>query len=219
MLTQESLELMNARDLYGGRLTIDFIAERLSSGVTPVAVNALEELTELDCSNCAIRAVDLLAGGGSSGSAYASPTYAPAGSVPLTNLRAVNLEHNLLTSLSGLLLLPHVRVLCLNHNRVECLVPNARGVGVGGPAAEAGAPRGPLATAPLAMPLLERLEVLYLCNNGIKELGALQLYRLPNLRSLFLHGATCAALPLALRCDCVPRMHSRLSRERVIASR
>lgn len=98
------------------------------------------------------------------------------------------LEHNLLTSVSGLLLLPHVRVLCLNHNRIECLVPNSRGVGAG-PAVEAGAPRGPLATAPLAMPLLERLEVLYLGNNGIKELGALQLYRLPNLKSLFLHGA------------------------------
>lgn len=171
--------------------------------MTPVSVNALEELTELDCSNCAIRVVDLLAGGGGGAAGgggantfgYASATGGLAlglsGSVPLTNLRAINLEHNLLTSLSGLLLLPHVRVLCLNYNRIECLVPNARGVGVGGtagPALETGAPRGPLATAPLAMPLLERLEVLYLGNNGIKDLGALQLYRLPNLKSLFLHG-------------------------------
>lgn len=88
---------MNARDMFGGRLTIDFIAERLSSGLTPVSVNALEELSELDCSNCAIRVVDLLAGGGggggSPGGAYSFPTGAPTGSVPLTNLRAINVQY------------------------------------------------------------------------------------------------------------------------------
>ena len=79
----------------------------------------------------------------------------------------MNLEHNNLTSFSGLVYLKHLRVLCLNHNHIECIVPRVKG---SNPAARQRYPGGPPPLAPVVdpycpdsyTPLLEKLEVLHL---------------------------------------------------------
>ena len=79
--------MCNARDLFGGRLTSDFVVERVGHSNLP-------ELTELDVSNCAIRVVDL----------------GPNCCQTFQNLVTLNLEHNNLTNFSGLIFLPHLKV-------------------------------------------------------------------------------------------------------------
>jgi len=98
---------------------------------------------------------------------------------------SLNLEHNSLTSFSGLISLNSLKVnsmvaehwscwspqvLCLNHNRVEHLVP-------------------PRDATPLSDHVMQSLQVLHLAYNGIRNLGALQLGKIPSLKALFLQGA------------------------------
>ncbi len=91
-----------------------------------------------------------------------------------------------------------LQVLCLNHNHIESIVPRPK------PAAQA-APR----VRPSGMslppeldayspeqyaPVLEKLEVLHLAYNGIRDLVALQINRLIGLKALFLQGTYNVAL-------------------------
>ncbi len=108
---------------------------------------------------------------------------------------SLNLEHNSLSTFSGLVHLDNLKVslfslyitgacvyvclcvcvcscmqvLCLNHNRVEALFSSRD-------------------TLPSANQLMPSLQVLHLAYNGIRSLTALQLNRLPSLRALFLQG-------------------------------
>ncbi|XP_005098353.1 leucine-rich repeat-containing protein 9 [Aplysia californica] len=155
-----------AKDTFGGRLTPDFIAEKLGH-------SSFLEVRELDLPNCAIRTVDLGTG------------------EQFINLRSVNLEHNNLQSFTGLIHLVNLRVLCLNHNHIECIVPKSKTT----PSLKGGSRFGgnfPSKNvdyfAENCAPVLENLEVLHLGYNGIKDMAALQLSRLPSLKALFLQG-------------------------------
>ena len=77
--------MTQAREVLGGRLTCDFVAER-------VGHSSFSEIRELDLPSLSLRSVDLGAGD------------------QFSHLRSVNLEHNNLTSLGGLIHLPNLRV-------------------------------------------------------------------------------------------------------------
>ncbi|CAB1330975.1 unnamed protein product [Coregonus sp. 'balchen'] len=66
------------------------------------------DIADLNLQSCAIRMVDL---------APADLFY---------NLRSVNLEHNNLTSFSGLVYLPNIKALCLNNNHIESILPRQK---------------------------------------------------------------------------------------------
>ncbi|XP_072171420.1 leucine-rich repeat-containing protein 9-like [Diadema setosum] len=156
----ESTEGGTARDTFGGRLNQDFVAEKLGH-------SNFHEIRELDFPHSGIRQVDLGSG------------------EHFINLRSVNLEHNNLTSFSGLIYLVNLRVLCLNHNHVESILQR--------PKASKGGKTDkddhidPYMPGSLA-PILDNLEVLHLGYNGISDLNKLEMSRLPSLKALFLQG-------------------------------
>ncbi|KAJ8046058.1 Leucine-rich repeat-containing protein 9 [Holothuria leucospilota] len=155
----ESFEGGNARDVFGGRLTQDFVAEKLGH-------SNFHEVQELDFPQLNLRVVDLGAG------------------EHFINLRSVNLEHNNMNSFGGLIHLINLRVLCLNHNHVESIAPKSK---VGGKGSKYKEETDPYNAANFS-PLLENLEVLHLGYNGITDLRKLQVSRLPSLKALFLQG-------------------------------
>ncbi|XP_022094850.1 leucine-rich repeat-containing protein 9-like [Acanthaster planci] len=159
----ESSEGGTAKDKFGGRLTQDFVAEKLGH-------SNFHEVRELDFPQCAFRQIDLGTG------------------EHFINLRSVNLEHNSLQSFSGLVYLLNLRVLCLNHNHIECILPRPKAC------VSKGFSRGlkddltDVYSPGNFTPILENLEVLHLGYNGITDLVKLQISRLPSLKALFLQG-------------------------------
>jgi len=93
------------------------------------------------------------------------------------NLKSLNLEHNNLTNFGGIIHLVNLKVLCLNYNHIESILPKK-------------ATNSPMKCADVeTLPtLLHKLEVLHLAYNGISNLAALQLGRLSMLKALFLQG-------------------------------
>ncbi|XP_029900939.1 leucine-rich repeat-containing protein 9 [Myripristis murdjan] len=173
----ETVECENAKDVFGGRLTPDMVAEKLGH-------SNYAEITNLSLQSCLIRMVDL---------------------APIDlfhNLHTVNLEHNNLTSFSGLIYLPNIKALCLNYNHIESILPrqrtgahltnrqilynkvNSSGYGQQSPS-KGNRDAGPMDSLE---PLMGSLEVLYLSHNGISNMANLQLSRLTNLKALFLQG-------------------------------
>ncbi|XP_062296863.1 leucine-rich repeat-containing protein 9 [Scomber scombrus] len=171
----EVTECESAKDMFGGRLTNDMVAEKLGH-------SNYTDITYLNLQSCSIRMVDL------------SPADL------FSSLRSVNLDHNNLTSFSGLIYLPNIKALCLNYNHIESILPRQKthltnrqllyskvhssGYGQQNPSKgnrEAG-PTGSLE------PLMGSLEVLHLSYNGISNMANLQLSRLTNLKALFLQG-------------------------------
>ena len=150
-----------AKDTFGGRLTPDFVAEKLGH-------SNFNEVRELDFPNSSLRTVDL-----------GPPEQ-------FIGLRSVNLEHNNMTSFSGLIYLVNLRVLCLNHNHIECIVPKPKSSNTRGKLTAASGQ--PFFSPEELTPLLENLEVLHLGYNGIKDMANLQLSRLASLKALFLQG-------------------------------
>ncbi|XP_036136483.1 leucine-rich repeat-containing protein 9 [Molossus molossus] len=166
-----------AKDLFGGRLTSDMIAERQGH-------SNFTQMQELNWTSSSIRTVDL---------------------IPVDQFRNVcnvNLQNNNLTSFSGLVYLPNVKVLCLNYNHIESIMPRLK-------------PQSHLTNRQLLYqkvpssgygqqgiskinrditsnenlpPIMHNLEVLHLGYNGICNLIQLQLNRLRNLKFLFLQG-------------------------------
>ncbi|KAF4089841.1 hypothetical protein AMELA_G00042860 [Ameiurus melas] len=94
-------ECENAKDVFGGRLTADMLAEELGQC-------NYREMEELALPDYSVRMVDL----------------APA--ELFVNLRSVNLERNNLTSFSGLVYLPNVKVLYLDYNHIESILPRQK---------------------------------------------------------------------------------------------
>lgn len=156
----ESTEGGTARDTFGGRLNQDFVAEKLGH-------SNFHEIRELDFPHCGIRQVDLGSG------------------EHFINLRSVNLEHNNLTSFSGLIYLVNLRVLCLNHNHVETILQRPKASK--GSKADKDPYMDPYMPGSLT-PILDNLEVLHLGYNGISDLNKLEMSRLPSLKALFLQG-------------------------------
>ncbi|XP_045436000.1 leucine-rich repeat-containing protein 9 isoform X2 [Pipistrellus kuhlii] len=166
-----------AKDLFGGRLTSDMIAERQGH-------SNFTQMQELNWTASSIRTVDL---------------------IPIDQFRNVcnvNLQNNNLTSFSGLIYLPNVKVLCLNYNHIESIIPRLKpqnhlsnrqvlyqkvsssGYGQQGTSK---INRDIISNENLP-PIMLNLEVLHLGYNGICNLNQLQLNRLRNLKFLFLQG-------------------------------
>uniref|UniRef100_A0A672IIZ9 Leucine rich repeat containing 9 n=1 Tax=Salarias fasciatus TaxID=181472 RepID=A0A672IIZ9_SALFA len=171
----EMSESESAKNTFRGRLTTDTIAEKLGH-------SNYSEITYLTLQSCSIRMVDL------------SPADV------FCKLRSVNLDHNNLTSFSGLIHLPSVKALCLNYNHIESILPRQKtqahltsrqilhskvhssGYGQQSPSK---------ASRDFVLnlePLMGSLEVLHLSHNGISNMANLQLSRLTNLKALFLQG-------------------------------
>ena len=89
-------ELILAREMYGGKLALSTISER-------VGHSNFSSIRELSLVNQSIRSFDL------------DPIES------LDNLRSLNLENNQLTSLQGLLELNKLRILCVNNNKITSL--------------------------------------------------------------------------------------------------
>nr|XP_054369913.1 leucine-rich repeat-containing protein 9 [Mirounga angustirostris] len=164
-----------AKDLFGGRLTSDMIAERQGH-------SNFTQMQEINWTSSSIRTVDL---------------------IPVDQFRNVcnvNLQNNNLTSFSGLIYLPNVKVLCLNYNHIESIMPRVKpqthltnrqllhqkvpssGYGQQGTSK---INRETMSSENLP-PIMHSLEVLHLGYNGICNLIQLQLNRLRNLKFLFL---------------------------------
>ncbi|XP_073775247.1 leucine-rich repeat-containing protein 9 isoform X2 [Danio rerio] len=171
----EMSESETAKDVFGGRLNADMVAEKLGH-------TNYRDLSELNLHSSSIRMVDLT----------------PADL--FGNLRSINLEHNNLTSFSGLIFLPNIKVLSLNYNHVESILPRQKvqshmsnkqilyhKVSSSGYGQQNSRPSREGLTDNLE-PLMSSLEVLHLGHNGISNLINLQISRLTNLRALFLQG-------------------------------
>ncbi|XP_064230966.1 leucine-rich repeat-containing protein 9 [Aotus nancymaae] len=173
----EQPETESAKDLFGGRLTSDMIAEQQGH-------SNFTQMQELNWTSSSIRTVDL---------------------IPVDQFRNVcnvNLQNNNLTSFSGLIYLPNVKVLCLNYNHIESIIPRLKpqthltnrqllyqkvpssGYGQQGISKTN---RDKMSSENLP-PIMHSLEVLHLGYNGICNLIQLQLNRLTNLKFLFLQG-------------------------------
>ncbi|XP_015721244.1 leucine-rich repeat-containing protein 9 isoform X3 [Coturnix japonica] len=165
-----------AKDLFGGKLTSDMIADRLGQ-------SDFTEMQELNWANSNIRAVELV----------------PADQ--FRNVHSVNLQNNNLTSFSGLIFLPNVKVLCLNYNHIESILPRQktaneltnrqqlhRKVISSGYGQQEYTKGGRDAEEENLPPIMQSLEVLHLGHNGITDMAYLQLSRLKNLKFLFLQG-------------------------------
>ncbi|XP_070606504.1 leucine-rich repeat-containing protein 9 isoform X4 [Erythrolamprus reginae] len=173
----EAAEIENAKDQFGGKLNADMVAERLGH-------SNFSKMQELNWTASMIRMVDL---------------------VPVDqfkNITSVNLQNNNLTSFSGLIFLPNIKVLCLNYNHIESILPRQKpsnhltsrqllhqkvmssGYGQQG-SSKSSRDTGVNESLP---PIMESLEVLHLGYNGITNLALLQISRLRNLKFLFLQG-------------------------------
>ncbi|KAJ8411732.1 hypothetical protein AAFF_G00153700 [Aldrovandia affinis] len=173
----ETSEGKNAKNVYGGRLTLDVVTEKLGH-------SDYSEISELDLQSTSIRTVDLAPGDLFNG------------------LEHVNLEHNNLTSFSGLVYLPNIKVLCLNYNHIESILPRQKAQPhltsrqilyhkvISSGYGQQGQSKGSRDTGPgdSLEPLMTNLEVLHLSHNGISNLANLQLSRLTNLKALFLQA-------------------------------
>uniref|UniRef100_A0A7S4J9U1 U2A'/phosphoprotein 32 family A C-terminal domain-containing protein n=1 Tax=Guillardia theta TaxID=55529 RepID=A0A7S4J9U1_GUITH len=95
----ESGEQSSANETYSGRLSEEFLVDRLGH-------SSFGHVSELDLASCKIRdTADCITG-----------AFFP-------NLRILNLDNNLITDLTGIADLSSLSVLRLNHNRIENLLP------------------------------------------------------------------------------------------------
>jgi Leucine-rich repeat (LRR) protein len=99
----EQVECVEARELLGGKLTWDLIAEKCANLDSKNSLNL--------CENC-LKVIDLVE--------YQL--------VPqqFLNIVSLNLENNYLTSFSGLCYLRNLKSLCLNNNKIETLFPKLK---------------------------------------------------------------------------------------------
>eukprot|EP01048_Picozoa_sp_COSAG05_P007592 COSAG05_NODE_539_length_8851_cov_3.718693_2_plen_1327_part_00 len=151
----EMMEQEAAKEKYDGKLTVEFVVER-------VGHSFLEHVRELNLAASRVR--DL-------GDVMTQASF--------PGLKEINLDNNQLTDLSGLLDLPLLTVLRLNHNRVEHL----------------GAAGGDETRT-----ALPHLEVLQLGYNHINYIPSLRLHCFPELRSLYLQGNDIAKIEGLERC-------------------
>jgi len=163
----EAEEVATAKQRFAGRLTLDFIEERLGDIV-------LQDLQELEITGARIRDIS---------TAFAGNTFA--------RLRELNLSSNFITDVTCLRHLPNIAILVLNSNKLagaRFVEPLARGPDESvtlSPAAQQAKSKKGRGGAPQSFP---NLEALYLGGNGISSIPALGLAGLESLRVLHLNG-------------------------------
>jgi len=171
----EAKDVQRAKDIFGGRLTNDFLVEKFGyqDGVSRVNLSTIDEL---DLRDCDIRSVHLE-------------------SEKLSNLTSLNMMGNLLTHFSGLVYLKELKTLCLNNNNIESVFPLTKHQRAQMNRSQYSqyqkkdvTEKRLTAKASDDCDLLPNLEVLHLGSNRIKEMSLLQLKRFPALKSLFLDG-------------------------------
>ena len=154
----DSSEQHQAREKYSGKLTSEFLAEKIGH-------KYFEHIRELDLSSCRIREIENLSG------------------AEFSNLRELNLDNNMLTSIGGLDNLQNLTVLRLNHNRIRELLPSNNSQSkTDSPDSESSATGGS------GLSGLTSLEVLQLGYNQITDIASLRLGFLKELKVLFLQG-------------------------------
>ncbi|XP_014829345.1 PREDICTED: leucine-rich repeat-containing protein 9-like [Poecilia mexicana] len=170
----DSGECDSAKMMFKGRLTADSVVEKLGH-------SNYKEITHLSLQSCSIRMVDLC------------PDL-------FTNLCKINLEQNNLTSFSGLIHLPKIKILYLNHNHIKSILPRQKTlclrsnkqilhskVNSSGYGQQSSSRSNRLPGPGVGLePLMGSLEVLHLSHNGISNMANLELSRLTNLKALFL---------------------------------
>lgn len=152
----------DAKHKYSGKLTTEFILEKCGSGGSSArsgssnasGSNPLERIQQMDLAGSRIREI-----GAISGRVFAT-------------LRELNLENNQITDISGLETLPKLRVLNLNRNRIEKLLPSSNSAAFPIPDEVEG--KGILACL--------GLEQLYLAYNQINDMTVLGLQFLDDLK-------------------------------------
>ncbi|KAE9140617.1 hypothetical protein PF010_g100 [Phytophthora fragariae] len=156
----------NAKQKYSGKLTFEFILEKCGGGnVTPSGSggeNQFGRIIDMDVSSCRIREI---------------------GSIPgdvFSNVREINLENNQITDISGLEALPKLRVLNLNRNRIEKLMPSSQSSEYTVSDTCDGGGKGILSCL--------NLEQLHLAYNQITDMTTLGLQFLDSLKVLHLQG-------------------------------
>ena len=157
-------EQHSAREKYSGKLTAEFLAEKIGH-------KYFEHIRELDLSSCRIREIEHLSG------------------QEFSNLRELNLDNNMLTSIGGLHKLDKLTVLRLNHNRIRKLDSSAssdRHQSNGGGAGSGADGSGDANRHGLSG--LTSLEILQLGYNHVTDISSLNLHLLPELKVLFLQG-------------------------------
>ena len=154
-----------AKEAYMGKLTIELLGERIGHF-------SFKNITELDLRNCKIKEVDCLSKG------------------EFKNLRKLNFDNNYLSNIDCFISLTGLRCLSLNNNRIEKLLSsdpvsyNMCGSSfIYGQSSKIDIP----AVTKLSY-LLPMLEELNLGNNLISRISDLYLYRMKNLKVLYLYG-------------------------------
>ena len=99
----------------------------------------------------------------------------------LGKITSVDLRHNRLAAFGALGLLPQLKVLCLDHNKIRRLgLPRTATTTV----ERYHAPTDSAVVVASVPSIFPMLEVLHLAGNGIGDLQPLQLHRFPQLRSV-----------------------------------
>ncbi len=149
-------EFVEAKDQFGGKLTCDFIAEKFFH-------SKFNEIKTMEFPQCGIRQVDF------------GHSINVSNLDQFDNLRSLNLENNSLTSMSGIIYLKNLKILCLNNNKIECIFSKSKSQ----------QNQNSLSSMEHILPCLE---VLHLAYNGITDIVTLQIGRLTSLKALFLQG-------------------------------
>jgi Leucine-rich repeat (LRR) protein len=152
-------EQNQARDEFMGKLTIELLGEKIGHFT-------FKNITELDLRNCKIREVDCLSNG------------------DFRNLRKLNFDNNLLVNIDCFGGLTGLRYLSLNHNKLERLLSTDQ------PANNMSCAITKSDYSEYGKPalFLSHLEELHLGYNMITRIADLALWRMPQLRILFLQG-------------------------------
>lgn len=95
----DSIESNSAKEQYSGKLTKDFLMERLGN-------HSFDKITELDISGCRIKDIECLSG------------------TDFPSIQSLILDNNYLTNINGLKSIPSLVQLKLNNNRIEEFVPD-----------------------------------------------------------------------------------------------
>ena len=164
-------DIARASDIFGGRLTNDFLIEKFGYINGQATVN-LKEIDDLDLQECEIRSVHLDVS-------------------QLISLTSLNLIGNELVHFSGLVELKLLKTLCLSKNNIESVFPltkQQRNQMTRSQYSQAGQSKADSYLIKETESIMPSLEVLHLGSNKIKDMTLLQLHRFPSLRSLFLES-------------------------------
>jgi Leucine-rich repeat (LRR) protein len=151
-------EQQAAKEIYMGKLTIELLGEKIGHF-------QFRNISELDLRNCKIREIDCFTSG------------------DFRNIKKLNFDNNQISCLDPFLCLPGLRFLSLNNNRIEKLLSTDAPLvtmanGYKTDLGDAGRNR-------IVLPCLEELHLGY---NNIARISDLGLYRLPQLKLLYLQG-------------------------------